>query len=582
MDASQPDLHDQTESIHLENQSETVENRRPLKHRGSRELHEITIESVDPIQEESGAMAASKTYAARTATKDSLLKQKSVESQKSKESTPEPQIASIKQPTSSGDRPLGSLNQMQFYSGNHFVEVTKGILHLFKENKPTPLGEEAARSELICILSVPTSMTTHDLLQFTAPVAQDIENIRIIRDNKPNQYMVLIKFRNQRSADEFYKNFNGVAFNSIEPEMCHLVYVARIETLKENDSKSGQPIPGHTELPTCPVCLERMDESVEGILTILCNHSFHGNCLDKWGDTSCPVCRYSQTPEPEAQNSCFECAASAPTSESRSEQESLWICLVCGHIGCGRYVEGHAYKHYVDTQHTYAMQLGNNRVWDYAGDNYVHRLLQNKSDGKVVEVECNPNLHANDEKIDAVQLEYTYLLTNQLETQRRYFEETISRIEKDAQDQVKEVLEKAKIMNEERDRIETKLSLITKEKQTHEKKLNQVTAKITKVASELEEERQINKCLRENQTSWQQKLSESESRLKTLIEKKDHEIAELRDQLRDLMFFLDAQQKLQNVPDATREEIESGHIVVAEGASPSASSSKRLSRGKKK
>lgn len=31
------------------------------------------------------------------------------------------------------------------------------------------------------------------------------------------------------------------------------------------------------------------------------------------------------------------------------------------------------------------MQLGNNRVWDYVGDNFVHRLLQNKTDGKLVE-----------------------------------------------------------------------------------------------------------------------------------------------------------------------------------------------------
>jgi BRCA1-associated protein len=33
------------------------------------------------------------------------------------------------------------------------------------------------------------------------------------------------------------------------------------------------------------------------------------------------------------------------------------------------------------------MQLGSNRVWDYAGDNYVHRLLQNKADGKLVQVD---------------------------------------------------------------------------------------------------------------------------------------------------------------------------------------------------
>ena len=35
------------------------------------------------------------------------------------------------------------------------------------------------------------------------------------------------------------------------------------------------------------------------------------------------------------------------------------------------------------------MQLGNTRVWDYVGDNFVHRLLQNNADGKLVEVEGN-------------------------------------------------------------------------------------------------------------------------------------------------------------------------------------------------
>ena len=41
----------------------------------------------------------------------------------------------------------------------------------------------------------------------------------------------------------------------------------------------------------------------------------------------------------------------------------------------------------METQHCYSMQLGNTRVWDYVGDNFVHRLLQNNADGKLVEVE---------------------------------------------------------------------------------------------------------------------------------------------------------------------------------------------------
>ncbi len=32
------------------------------------------------------------------------------------------------------------------------------------------------------------------------------------------------------------------------------------------------------------------------------------------------------------------------------------------------------------------MDLKRQHVWDYVGDNYVHRLIQNKGDGKLVEL----------------------------------------------------------------------------------------------------------------------------------------------------------------------------------------------------
>ncbi|CAG2162310.1 unnamed protein product [Oppiella nova] len=547
--------HESTEEQSSVTQTQT-QSQKP-KHRGCRELHDITIESYMNTTNESKMMS----------------RQTSVKSTSSKESTPElstdgQSVGAIgSTATAIADRKaigsMASLNQIQFYSGNHLVEVTKGVLHLYKENKLTPFGEESERSEMVCILSVPAAMTIHDVLQFTAAVNQDIKHIRIIRDNKPNQYMVLIKFSNQRSADEFYKAFNGIPFNSIEPDVCHLVFVANIETIKESE-ESSLPLSGFTELPTCPVCLERMDESVEGILTILCNHSFHGGCLDKWGDSSCPVCRYCQTPELIPDNRCFECGSQA------SQQDTLWICLICGHIGCGRYNEGHAYKHYSETQHTYAMQLGsNNRVWDYAGDNYVHRLLQNK-DGKPVEVECN---QANsDEKIDSVQLEYTYLLTNQLEAQRHYFEEALARIESDAHHQIDEVIDKNKIIVEERDELKTNLAVITKEKQSLDRKVNTLSTKLNKIQSELKEERELNACLRENQMGWQSKITETEVQLKELKTVKDKEVTELQEQVRDLMFFLETQEKLKSVSDEARDEIASGHIVVQQNESAGTSS----------
>lgn len=86
--------------------------------------------------------------------------------------------------------------------------------------------------------------------------------------------------------------------------------------------------------------------------------------------------------------------------------QNLWICLICGVVGCGRYANGHAYGHFKETAHTYSMQLGSNRVWDYTGDNYVHRLVQNKTDGKLVEVDERGNF-IHEEKIDSLNLEVT-------------------------------------------------------------------------------------------------------------------------------------------------------------------------------
>ncbi|XP_071480880.1 BRCA1-associated protein-like [Diadema antillarum] len=475
--------------------------------------------------------------------------------------------------TSEGGRssksPIASFRRrIPFFSGNPVVDITKGIVHLFKENQMTSLDEGIHRSDMICALAVPASLICHDLLQFFAPLAEGIEHVRIIRDSNPNQYMTLIKFRNQSHADEFYKEYNGKPYNSFDDFICYLVYVSRVECMKSCEGAS-LATPGLTELPTCNICLERMEDSVEGILTILCNHTFHGSCLTKWGDTSCPVCRYNQTPEPSVDNKCFQCGA----------QESLWICLVCGHIGCGRYVEAHAYRHFEDTQHTYAMQLGKQRVWDYAGDNYVHRLVQSKSDGKPVEWERANGDEVCEEKFDALTLEYTYLLNSQLESQRLYYEEKMTRIETDALAQVSDVEVRSRKMMEERDRMERELHKTNKEKQVAEKKMAFLSEKLGKVLGQLSEELEMNKCLRANQSVWQEKVISLETKLEEESKQKSAEISDLKDQLRDVMFFIEAQETLNKTPERTRQEIQEGQITIGASPSPEGRPSRR---GRKK
>lgn len=52
--------------------------------------------------------------------------------------------------------------------------------------------------------------------------------------------------------------------------------------------------------------------------------------------------------------------------------ENIWICLVCGCTGCGRYTSQHAFDHFSVTRHAYALELVSGRIWDYMHDEFVH------------------------------------------------------------------------------------------------------------------------------------------------------------------------------------------------------------------
>jgi BRCA1-associated protein len=356
-------------------------------------------------------------------------------------------------------------------------------------------------------------------------------------------------------AFEFYKTFNGAPYNSLEPEqLCHALWVSAIAS--DNDDVAP---PNHTELPVCPVCLDRMDESVDGVLTILCNHTFHCGCLVKWGDSTCPICRYVQTPEVTQSSVCSECEGS----------EALWICLICGHVGCGRYQGGHAATHYRNTNHTYALQLGTNRVWDYAGDNFVHRLLQNKSDGKLVATQSPDG--EGEEKIDSMQLEFTYLLTSQLDAQRQHYEERLLRIEAAMASDKQAILKETEKIRNENAQIEQKLNNVVKEKQVIEKKLNAMSSRLAIVLKDLSEEKQFSKTLQMNHNSWQTKYSS----LEKVCKEKEQEVGELKDQVRDLMFYMEAQNTISK--SELKDEIAAGSVTIAEGGSD-----KKKNRRKKK
>ncbi|KAF0984730.1 hypothetical protein FDP41_000629 [Naegleria fowleri] len=483
-----------------------------------------------------------------------------------------PSVSSSLQVPSSGLHLNHSGNNTSTISSNFSSiseEEGRGEDELFYSSDELP----EQRSTLVCVLAVPSFISTTDFFEFIDCFKSNILKTRILRDESPNKYMVILQFDDQKNADSFFLQYNGRPFNSLDPEDCKIVFVKSVEFTNRpsmigkhlestsqstvtdifnigscNDPQLHNDFHCHTnnetsnetepekryELPTCPVCLDRLDSGASGIITTVCNHQFHCDCLTKWGDGNCPVCRYTDQMKTELQ--CAECACTS----------NLWVCLTCGYVGCGRYEKGHAMEHYLQTNHTYSMEADSQRVWDYTGDGYVHRLVAGNTEGKLIEIshpnqkeairEASEMLEAQyNSKLDSFLMEYNQLLTQQLTSQRVYFESRISAIasEKDKQ-------------------IESLLNELQTYRQNTQKMNNKVQKTQKKVEKEKEETdflKELNKTLINNQKQYEIKIEKLEEAHKKIIEKKDAQIRDLQEQLHDMMMHFQTQEQIDKNPE---------------------------------
>ena len=94
--------------------------------------------------------------------------------------------------------------------------------------------------------------------------------------------------------------------------------------------------------------------------------------------------------------------------------EDLWMCLICGFIGCGleNKYESHNVKHYQETQHIFAIEIETKFVYDHSKQSYVHRLLQNSEDGKILEMKTSEKEIQN--KIDAIIVDFNTVMASQV------------------------------------------------------------------------------------------------------------------------------------------------------------------------
>ncbi|OJD13941.1 hypothetical protein AJ78_05656 [Emergomyces pasteurianus Ep9510] len=482
----------------------------------------------------------------------------------------------------------------------------------------------------LCILAVPSYMSPSDFLGFVGEQTRDeVSHFRMIRTARANRYMVLMKFRSGKRAKEWQRDWNGKVFNSMEPETCHVVFVKTVEIQVEppgteskfpdmnNDpftpattdhtrisstsspAQSGNlpstslstkplapPTPSLIELPTCPVCLERMDETT-GLLTIICQHVFHCTCLQKWKGSGCPVCRYTQDEYGKRAAQTFDLDQGPTECQVCHSEVNLWLCLICGNIGCGRYDEAHAFAHFKETSHAFAMDLASQRVWDYVGDGYVHRIIQNKSDGKLVELPAagesalDPPDWADAvprEKLENMSVEYTHLLTSQLESQRTYFEEVVERAADKAsvasaaataaQEAAEAAMKNLSTLQAQYDTlVKETIPNLERDKGRAERRAEKFETMAHRMEKEWREEKAMNGSLLEKVEF----LSGEVQKLTTANE-------DLREQNRDLSFFISGTERLKD----QGEDVIEGTLSVPEPEDGGGAARRRKGKGKGK
>ncbi|XAR53252.1 hypothetical protein NMG60_11021725 [Bertholletia excelsa] len=447
------------------------------------------------------------------------------------------------------------------------ITELKGVVHLFRNvsSSSTSLTSPSVRSTKLFIVAVPNYLSPDDFLHFCGSHVDHFSDLCFLRnDAMEDRYSVLITLVNQLAADGFYCNFNGKRFRPSEAEVCHIYFTQSAQCF-EVAEEAGFPPPGYVQLPTCPVCLERLDQDTSGIQSTLCDHSFQCPCVQKWTILSCQVCRLCQ--QQDEKPSCAVCGT----------LKNLWVCVICGFVGCGRYEERHAIRHWKDTQHCYSLDLDleKQEVWDYVGDKYVHRLNQSKADGKSVvmnsrclahNAECGTCGCSEDSgtsgalfhsKVEAIIDEYNHLLANQMETQRQHFESLLAETKSRKENCMAEAVEEA-LASRMQD-IQSKLDNCAEEKKT--------------VAD-------TNQDLMKHQEILRKQVKEMEEREISSLRSRDNVILDLEEQIRDLKVYIEAQRTLASMNDS--DGVKGGTLLPVQSNRQSPANSKRRTKSNRK
>lgn len=421
----------------------------------------------------------------------------------------------------------------------------KGQIHFFRrilnkeENKKKDKIQPS--SNVLLVLLIPTTYFISDFINFLSYNSVHPKYIRFLRDG--SKFLSLIGFDTIEKSQNAYERLNCTEYRECPSIFCHVVYVESIEFVNKKMDNPFNIDNDLTEIPTCTICLERLDDSISGITITSCNHEFHSKCLQKYFHNECPLCRHFEGNEI-IDNECDEC----------SFTKNLWMCIICGHIGCGRTHKLHAEEHFVNSGHCYAMELDTQAVWDYVQNQYVHRLILDQKDGQVVEFPGDDDGDSNNTTSDTnpptcksqIRYEYESLIKVLSETQKHHY---VSEMDKQKQNYEKILNDNNLIIQE----LQSKNSELIKKLSESNKKNQNLEKNLKKVNDDVNFYKDINDSISKDKEKYDKLINDKDKTIKDL----QNEIKSLEECINDLTKNIDVQNEL-----LSRKDIDGGSAVI--------------------
>ncbi|KAF4672132.1 hypothetical protein FOL47_000848 [Perkinsus chesapeaki] len=507
------------------------------------------------------------------------------------------------------------VDRYEFWAGNPSVQMSTGLIYVREFDFNTKYGRSSSSSSALHYEGFePTVLLCPSVSKDTPPTEVvavwegyevGVEQYKVLHGPYPDSYLILVLVGGSDSHANARQLVGGASSSLplLEVTGCRIDGAVSKST---DDILAPVQLfaPVLTKDHQCSICLDPLLYSPSAIstggqaacggggvaLTILCGHSFHWKCLSKWCDRSCPVCRFQQYPS--RCSSCDVCG--------EADSMKLMVCLVCGFIGCcdmdgypsllgrdeansdNRYT--HAYEHFLESDHAFAMQVSTQSVFDFSEGDFVGMSGRNSDadgeDAKRGEKSkgSRQKIHRVAKKIlqgdeDDLMSEFNEVYTTLQESQQQHYEEIFEQIRSRNR-------ESYAAATEERDEVLSRLCDARDELDTVEDDRARLELELTNVSTSLErlqrscDEFEGQKTVLEDEIAGLKKELQRRTIASTVRTKKLHdEKTDLREQMKDLKQYLRMRAQVDK-SGATDADVQ-GSFVITQNAGRNSRRKKR-------